>query len=148
MTSIARKQQGFTLIELLVVIAIIGVLAAVVLIAINPARRLAQTRDSGRKNDINQIVTAIESYYTLNRQYPQPSGPVSGLSVLTLNQDIKVLPIQPNGLDYSYTLDPTSTEAAVYASLEDPTSGTGSFDWCWSSTAGRASEVTAGSCIP
>jgi prepilin-type N-terminal cleavage/methylation domain-containing protein len=39
---------GFTLIELLIVIAILGVLAVVVLVAINPIEQLARTRDGGR----------------------------------------------------------------------------------------------------
>jgi len=40
----ARKKflGGFTLIELLIVIAILGILAAAVLVAINPAKRTRQ----------------------------------------------------------------------------------------------------------
>jgi prepilin-type N-terminal cleavage/methylation domain-containing protein len=59
-------QKGFTLIELLVVIAIIGILAAVVLVAINPAERIAEANDSKSKSDLGQVATAIESCYTAN----------------------------------------------------------------------------------
>ena len=57
-------KKGFTLIELLIVMAIIGVLAVVVLVAINPVQQLARTRDTGRKSTIAQLGRALEAYYT------------------------------------------------------------------------------------
>ncbi|MCS7092446.1 MAG: type II secretion system GspH family protein, partial [Patescibacteria group bacterium] len=58
------KPSGFTLIELLIVIAILGVLAVVVLVAVNPVQQLARTRDSGRKSAITQLGRALQAYYT------------------------------------------------------------------------------------
>ncbi len=54
-----RKTQGFTLIEILIVIGLIAILAAVVLIAINPARQFAQGRDAQRISNLNTILNAI-----------------------------------------------------------------------------------------
>lgn len=59
-----RKSFGFTLIELLIVMAILGVLAVVVLVAINPVQQLARTRDAGRKSAVSQLGRALEAFYT------------------------------------------------------------------------------------
>ena len=59
MKSITRKNQGFTLIEILVVIGIIAVLAAIVIVAINPAKQFAQARNTQRTSDVSTILNAI-----------------------------------------------------------------------------------------
>lgn len=48
-----RKSKAFTLIELLIVIAIIGILAAMILVALNTARTRA--KDARIKSDIHQL---------------------------------------------------------------------------------------------
>ena len=63
-----KDQKGFTLIELLVVIAIIGLLASVVLLALNSARQ--KSRDAKRLADIRQVSTALELFYNTNNGYP------------------------------------------------------------------------------
>lgn len=61
-----RFSLGFTLIELLVVIGVIGILAAVVLIAINPGRQFASSRDTQRRSDLYSITNAIYQYAAEN----------------------------------------------------------------------------------
>lgn len=66
-------QQGFTLIELLVVIGIIAVLAAIVLIAINPARQFRLANDSERSSEVNAILSAI-GQFTVDTKGNLPGG--------------------------------------------------------------------------
>ncbi len=53
------RRKGFTLIEILVVIGIIAVLAAVVLVAVNPARQFKLARDSQRTSNVTALLSAI-----------------------------------------------------------------------------------------
>lgn len=55
--------SGFTLIELLVVLGILSVLAAVLLVLIDPIEQFARTDDTGRKSSIAQLSQAMQSYY-------------------------------------------------------------------------------------
>lgn len=61
-----KNQRGFTLVELLVVIAIIGILVAVVFVALDPATRFQQARDAVRQNDVQEILSAIKLHQVDN----------------------------------------------------------------------------------
>jgi prepilin-type N-terminal cleavage/methylation domain-containing protein len=56
------QQKGFTLIELLIVIAIITILAVVVVLTLNPAELLKQSRDANRISDLNTLRSALALY--------------------------------------------------------------------------------------
>jgi len=118
------KQKGFTLIELLVIISIIGLLAAVVLVAMNSAR--IKSRDARRRADLRQMATALALDYDKNGSYTQPEnctsdnsfagcdgngtgnwGANSDLQKLVAEGFLARLPIDPrNNATYKYTYEP------------------------------------------
>ena len=55
-----QSQKGFTLIELLLVIAIIAILAAVIFVALDPLKRFADSRDSTRWSETEELLHAIK----------------------------------------------------------------------------------------
>ena len=60
------------MIELLVVISVIGLLASVVLVALNDARK--KSRDTKRLADMAQMQKALDLYYNINNRYPSPNS--------------------------------------------------------------------------
>lgn len=68
MQKLLKKQQGFTLLELVIVIVIIAILALIGFQALVDGPKRA--RDTQRKNDLRNIKTALETYFTDFNEYP------------------------------------------------------------------------------
>jgi prepilin-type N-terminal cleavage/methylation domain-containing protein len=67
------QKKGFTLIELLLVIGIISVLAVVVFVSLDPAKRFADARDARRQSDVETISSAIQQF-VIDNKGAFPSG--------------------------------------------------------------------------
>lgn len=66
-TTFSSHERGFTLIELLIVITIIAALAVTVFVALNPIKRLQDSRDARRSADAETVLTAIHEYVVDNK---------------------------------------------------------------------------------
>lgn len=114
------NQKGFTLIEILLVVAAIGILAGIVILAINPSKQLGETRNAQRRADVNTILNAVYQYAIDNNGNIPASITTTAteicatstctglidLTVLTTNQKYLVsVPVEPqktnvNGAGY------------------------------------------------
>ena len=159
LSSFSKKlSKGFTLIELLIVIAVIGVLAAVVLVAIDPVEQLSRGRDAGRKSSVTELGRALQANYTNNSQYT--NNVTAGWDVTLVNTgDIKVFPTQGTAPtpptvctggtmvnNFCYKLDTLAPNVVVYTRVESKSekrkgtcAGVGANTWfVYTSIDGRA----------
>src|SRR6266496_3757492 len=72
MRSPQEDKHAFTLIELLVVIAIIAILIGLLFPAFKAVQN--QARQTQAKNDLTQIVNAVNAFYTDYGKYPLAAG--------------------------------------------------------------------------
>jgi prepilin-type N-terminal cleavage/methylation domain-containing protein len=84
--SLPGQTSGFTLIELLVVIAIIAILVGLLFPAFRAVQN--QARQTQAKNDLTQIVNAVNAYYTDYGKYPLPAGVTTDTTYGSPNNDL------------------------------------------------------------
>jgi prepilin-type N-terminal cleavage/methylation domain-containing protein len=70
-------KKGFTLIELLIVIALLGALAVGRFGAIDPFVKLKKGADTGTRDLVNQVQTAVIRYYAIKNDMPWATDPAS-----------------------------------------------------------------------
>ena len=115
---VTKIKKGFTLLEVLLVIAIIGILAAIVIVALNPNKQLGDARNAQRKSDVNTILNAVYQYDIDNSAMPAtissstplgvckygagPCGVLVDLSVLVPKYVVGI-PFDPTGANASST---------------------------------------------
>jgi type IV pilus assembly protein PilA len=120
----SRKKTfgGFTLLEIVLVVAAIGILAGIVILALNPAKQLSEARNAQRHADADTILDAVY-HYAVDNNGSLPSAITTtpteicatnavscdrlvDLSVLTAQQKyLAAIPVEPqqmgvNGAGY------------------------------------------------
>ncbi len=101
----STRTKGFTIIEVVLVLAIAGLIFLMVFIAL-PALQRGQ-RDTGRKNDVSTVASAVNTYRANNK------GSFTGLSSATLQGNIDALSEFAKTDVTVNTLNPATTTATV-----------------------------------
>ncbi|MBI3983669.1 prepilin-type N-terminal cleavage/methylation domain-containing protein [Candidatus Microgenomates bacterium] len=112
---IRKSNGGFTIVELLVVIVVIAILIALTLPNLFGLQRRA--RDDDRKNDLKNVQSALETFYSDESVYPD--------ALADLVPDyISAIPTDPQGAAYTYAPVPAGcttncTSWSLTADLEN-----------------------------
>ena len=117
-----RYTKGFTLIELLVVIAIIGILASVVLVSLQSARK--KGNDTRVISDVQQIRTLLEANFNGN-SYPDLTGvdnsvPMAGAGTRKQLEDDIIAQQNAGGLTFSNGAGAAGTYLLLKLSTDNP----------------------------
>jgi prepilin-type N-terminal cleavage/methylation domain-containing protein len=91
-----HEESGFTLIELLIVIVILGILAAVVVFAVNGIQ--ARGTAAACKSDVASVTTAAEAAYAQTGTYP------ATMAALVTAGFLHSVPSANNGYVITYTV--------------------------------------------
>ena len=122
------KMKGFTLLEILLAVAAMAILAGIVIVAINPAKQLGDTRNAERRSEVNALLSAIHQYAIDNNGVlPTSIDSIPGTSQVlgtgtALNTTCTATTTIAAGVDLSAQLVP----AYIVAIPTEPQSGTAS----------------------
>ena len=119
MVKTKTNYRGFTLIELLIVIGIIGFLAAAILVAVDPVKRIQSARDAKRWSEVNAVLNAIlnkqvddRATYGGSTHYPIISSDTYGQIIIDIPADTIGVPTTCVGLAASNCTNKTFNNAA------------------------------------
>jgi len=116
----SKNQGGFTLLEILLVVAAIAILAGIVILALNPNKQLADTRNAQRRADVNTVLSAVYQFAIDNDgSLPSSIATSSGCSGVSTNEICQSDATSCSGLiDLT---DLTTNEEYLTAIPSDPT---------------------------
>lgn len=133
-----QNSKGFTLIELLIAISIVSILSIIGII--NYQGIQAKARDHSRKQDLNNLATALEIYYQSHNTYvvsedgtditscPTTTDPSTFHNSIANNMNDRVVPIDPvTKIDYCYISISVAGKAGqgfrLFAKMENTNNG-------------------------
>lgn len=108
-----KLSKGFTLIELLIVMAVLGVLAAIVLVAIDPAEQLKRGRDASRLQAVAQLGHAMQAYVTTQNTPPPLPATGNGTWQTTLKNSGDISAVQTAAAGGAVCAPPVSAEGSI-----------------------------------
>jgi len=126
-----KRNQGFTLLEILLAVAALVILASIVILALNPGKQLADTRNSQRWVDVNTILNAVYQYAIDNDGDVPDTIPVDTATgtdiciksgIATTSCDVDLSALVPTYL-VSVPVDPRATASANYTIVSSSTTG-------------------------
>jgi type IV pilus assembly protein PilA len=143
-----KNQKGFTLLELLIVIGIIAIIASIIYVAVDPARRFKEARNAGRWSSVNTILNAYLTYVVDNRGDEPVSATSTGVYMIGTGNDASGCTATSTSAGM---IDLSALEGTYLTSVPyDPnsvlaTSTSKTYYYFQRSSKGR---ITIGSCIP
>ena len=156
-----NTKQAFTLVELIIVIAIVAILAGAIFVAIDPARRLHETRNARRSNDVSTILDSIKKYQADNEGahyttvanmtvalYYQIGTAGSGCAITCGLENTQSICVNLSGLGTNYLaqvpLDPKDgTNAETGYAIQKDANGAITVEACYSEGEGPGGTGTA-----
>ncbi|MFA6588625.1 MAG: prepilin-type N-terminal cleavage/methylation domain-containing protein [Patescibacteria group bacterium] len=115
-----KNHKGFTLLEILLVVAAIGILAGIVILALNPNKQLGDTRNAQRRSDVTTVLNAVYQYSIDNNGTIPADIAITAKEIC--NTGISAADCTLAGL--AYLGDLTLNEKYLTAIPKDPTTAT------------------------
>ena len=133
------KKSGFTLVEILVVVALVAILAAITIIAINPGKNFADTRNAQRSADVAEILNAVTQYTSEQGNSIDDFGAITACTVgsdvigtsdinlgtLLVDEFMVAIPVDPDGGDAADTLYTICLTAGGRVQIDAPNAENG-----------------------
>ncbi len=134
--------SGFTLVELLTVIGILSVIVIIAIAIINPLKQIQKVKDAQRESDLNQLFTALDTYYNDKGCYPTVLSDLTAPPIY-----IKKIPTDPDapGVNYNYLVDSDTSTCPQWFNIITRGYRTPSSSPCLLE---QLNEQFAGGCLP